>query len=125
MNDKSKQPRTCLQCGVNIDHKRPQAKFCSKDCSQEYYKEVNRDKYKAAKQQKIIPPTKVNTEAPPPPVDILDDLISVSEVKKILNVQKQTLYKWRKEGLITLYAITPRKQYARRSEIVKLLKEVQ
>lgn len=125
MNDKSKQPRTCQQCGVNIDHKRPQAKYCSDECAKNHYKEVNRAKYKIAKQQKAVPPPKVKTEAPPPPVDILDDLISISQVKKILNVQKQTLYKWRKEGILTIYAITPRKQYARRSEIVKLLKEVQ
>lgn len=131
MTENTKNPRTCAYCGVNIDHKRPQAKFCSPACKTKYNNERSRKHEpepitKAAPAPAATKPArkvKAKAKTTPKP-DILEDLVPLSEAKKMLHVQKQTLYKWNKSGLITIYAISERKQYVRRSELIKLIKPV-
>jgi len=142
MTETSKAPeRTCLNCGANIDHKRPQAHFCDTTCKTQYHnKEKAKNQTTTAKTPpketkpkavKASPPSKKTVKPAAKPIqanqqliDILDDLIPLSQAKDLLHVQKQTLYKWRKQGILTIYAITDRKHYVKRSDLIKLIKPI-
>ena len=144
MTETSKAPeRTCLNCGANIDHKRPQAQFCDNVCKSKYHnkqtakappketKPTSKAVKAAPPSKKIVKPTEVKkevikaTQPTQEPIDILNDLIPLSEAKDLLHVQKQTLYKWRKQGILKIYAITDRKHYVKRSDLVKLIKPIE
>ena len=135
MTQETKTPRKCLNCGVSIENKRPQAKFCSPECSTTYHNARYKEQKKqpqatapAAKPRKRPTSTKARkketAEPQTPGTDILEDLITLKQAREVLQVQKQTLYKWNKDGILTIYAITERKHYVRRSDLVKLLKRV-